>query len=62
MEPALKAVVEYEATLKNHPNPPAANVTKFSSRQREGPIYAPDTGLEGNRSTPKIGAKSVASA
>ncbi len=32
MEPALKAVVEYEATLKDHPNPPAANVTNFSSR------------------------------
>ena len=32
MEPALKAVVEYEATLKDHPNPPAANVTNFSSK------------------------------
>jgi hypothetical protein len=24
--------LEYEATLKDHPNPPAANVTNFSSR------------------------------
>ncbi len=32
MEPALKAVIEYEATLKKYPNPPAANVTNFSAR------------------------------
>lgn len=29
MEPALKTVLEYEATLKKHPNPPPANVTNF---------------------------------
>jgi arylsulfatase A-like enzyme len=29
MEPALKAVMKYEATLKDHPNPPPANVTNF---------------------------------
>ncbi|WP_218918100.1 arylsulfatase [Falsihalocynthiibacter arcticus] len=29
MEPALKAVMEYEATLKDHPNPKPANVTNF---------------------------------
>lgn len=27
--PALKAVEEYKATLKNHPNPPAPNITHF---------------------------------
>lgn len=32
MEPALKAVEEYEATLRHHPNPPPANITNFSSK------------------------------
>jgi hypothetical protein len=27
--PALKLVEEYKETLKKHPNPPAANLTKF---------------------------------
>ena len=26
---ALKAVEEHKATLKNHPNPPAPNITHF---------------------------------
>jgi arylsulfatase len=30
--PALKAVEEYEGTLKTHPNPPAPNITNFSQR------------------------------
>lgn len=29
MEPALKAVMEYEATLKDQLNPTPANVTNF---------------------------------
>ena len=29
LDPALKAVVEYERTLKDHPNPRAPNVTRF---------------------------------
>lgn len=32
MEPALKAVMEYEESLKKYPNPPAANVTNFGGR------------------------------
>ncbi len=32
MSPALKAVLAYEETLKNYPNPPPANVTNFGSR------------------------------
>lgn len=31
-EPILKVVKEYEATLKDHPNPPAPNITNFSQR------------------------------
>lgn len=27
--PELKCVEDYRATLKNHPNPPAANITRF---------------------------------
>jgi hypothetical protein len=30
-EPALKAVEEYLASVKKYPNPPAPNVTQFSS-------------------------------
>jgi arylsulfatase len=27
--PALKVVEEYKSTLRRHPNPPAANITRF---------------------------------
>jgi hypothetical protein len=29
LDPALKAVLEYERSVKSHPNPPAPNVTRF---------------------------------
>ena len=29
LDPALKAVAAYERSLKEHPNPPAPNVTRF---------------------------------
>lgn len=28
-EPALRAVMEYERSVKEHPNPPAPNMTRF---------------------------------
>lgn len=31
-DPILKTVAAYEATLKDHPNPPAPNITDFSQR------------------------------
>jgi hypothetical protein len=29
MAPYLKLIAEYKATLKDHPNPPVGNLTKF---------------------------------
>ena len=29
LDPALKAVAAYERSLKEHPNPPTPNVTRF---------------------------------
>lgn len=31
-DPALKTVGEYLASVKKYPNPPAPNITQFSSR------------------------------
>jgi len=29
MAPYMKLIMEYKASLKDHPNPPAGNLTKF---------------------------------